>query len=102
MRGVRVPLEHLFLHLLSLGPPVVGRNHPSELACLSLAVCLLELSAKLPSQLETGMWLSPQSTGTPTGSSDSHLSLLSTARRESQRLGKGARPRTLAGGPLDV
>lgn len=65
MRGVWVPLEHLFFHLLSLGSPVVEKSHPSALVCLSWAALQLELcQASVPAQsLECGC-LSPVSCGT--------------------------------------
>lgn len=69
MRGVWVPLEHLFFHLLSLGPPVVGSSHPSASArpAGAGAGLLLELAVKLPCQ--PGAWnvaVSSRSAGAPT------------------------------------
>lgn len=65
MRGFWVPLEHLFFHLLGLGPPVVENSHPSVLVCLSQGCLRLELcQASVPAQsLECGR-LSPVGWGT--------------------------------------
>ena len=75
MRGVRVPLKHLFFHLLNLGPPGEGRNLSAPM-CLnashppvetrsqaSLPARSLECGCRSPGSWDTHGWLRQQLPG---------------------------------------
>lgn len=75
MRGVRVPLKHLFFHLLNLGPPGEGRNLSAPM-CLnashppvetrsqgSLPAQSLECGCRSPGGWDTHGWLRQQLPG---------------------------------------
>lgn len=91
MRGVRVPLEHLFFHLLNLGPPREGRKLSAPM-CLKASHSAVETcgQASLPARsLECGCRSPGGSWDTHSGSGSSCLGLLSSGQEAALKPGKG-------------